>query len=168
MKFEVTQRFGAPVPDVSAAFADPDLYQALAGLPKLGRPEVLDHTANADGTHVQMRVRYRFTGDLSAAARAVVDPDKLTWVEVADHDLTAHRVSFVLEPDNYADRFKCSGRYRFDPAPDAPDATVRTAGGEVKVRMALVAGSVERAIVSGLKEHLAAETALVERWLSGR
>jgi hypothetical protein len=166
MRFQLTQRFAAPVADVADAFCDPGFYELLADSPKLGRPEVLDRLVDATGEQVTMQVRYRFTGDLSSAARAVLDPGKLSWVEEAVHDLAAHRVEFVLHPDHYADRFRCSGSYSFTAADDV-DATVRHAEGEVKVKAPLVAGAVERAIVSGLREHLDEEVDLLHRFLAG-
>jgi len=166
MHFELTQRLAAPAPDVAAAYTDPAFYKALAGLPKLGAPEVLDR-AGTNG-HVRLRVRYRFVGDLSAAVRAVVDPGKLTWVEVSDHDIATRTAEFHLEPDNYADRLSCRGSYRFDPEPANAGATLRTSQGELKVRAPLVAAAVERAIISGLEEHLVAEVPLLERWLAER
>jgi hypothetical protein len=112
-----------------------------------------------------MRVRYRFTGHLNSAVRAAIDPQKLTWVEEADHDLESRNVSFRMIADHYADRFRSSGTYRFDPVGE--DATVRNCTGDVEIRMPLVGRRVEAAIVSGLQEHLEAETGLVERWLAG-
>jgi hypothetical protein len=73
-------------------------------------------------------------------------------------------MSFVLKPDNYADRFSCRGRMRLDPADDDAGATVRRTQGELKVRALLVAGQVERAILSGLREHLEAEAGLLATW----
>ncbi len=168
MRFELTQRFAGPVAEVADAFCDPGFYELLADAPKLGRPEVLGREADAGGQRVTMRVRYRFTGDLSSAARAVLDPTKLTWVEETVHDLAARRARFVLHPDHYADRFRCSGSYWFTPAGDDAGATIRHAEGEVKVKAPLVAGTVERAIVSGLREHLDDEVAVVARFLAGR
>jgi len=163
MHFELTQRFAAPVADVADAFSDPGFYETLAQLPKLGRPEVLGR--EAEGSRVVMRVRYRFNGELSSAARAVLDPAKLTWVEESVHDLDTHQVTFVQVPDHYADRFSCRGGYRF--RAEGADHTVRDAEGDVKVRAPLVASSVERAIISGLKDHLEEEVELLERWLAG-
>lgn len=165
MHFELSQRFAAPVDAVADAYTDPGYYAALADLPKLGEPELLDRTV--DGDHIQVRVRYRFVGDLSAAVRAVVDPAKLTWVEVSNHRHPPdHSVRFELQPDNYADRLSCHGTYRFHADPDDPAATVREVAGELKVRAPLVASSVERAIISGLREHFDAEAPLLQKWLS--
>lgn len=165
MRFDLVQRFSAPPDEVARAFADADLYTALAKLPKLGAPEMLDRSV--DGDIVRMRVRYRFSGDLSSAVKAVLDPGKLTWIDESEHDVAHRTVTFAMLPDHYADRFKARGSYRFDPAPDDRRATIRTTTGEIKVKALLVAGSVERAIVSGLREHQDAEVAIVDQWLTG-
>jgi hypothetical protein len=165
VRFEVRQRIAAPVADVADALTDPAYYDVLGTAPKLGAPEVLGR--EVDGDVVVLRVRYRFTGDLSSAVKAVIDPAKLTWVDVAHHDLAAHRVRFELQPDHYADRFSCRGGYELSADPADADATVRHVQGEVKVRAPLVAGKVEQALVSGLREHLEAEAGIVVRYLGG-
>jgi hypothetical protein len=165
MHFELRQRIAAPVADVADAFCDPEYYVALGRAPKLGVPEVLGR--EAEGDQVVMRVRYRFSGSLSSAAKAVLDPAKLTWVDVAHHDLAAHVVRFELQPDHYADRFSCRGSYRLEADPDDPDATIRRAEGDVKVRAPLVGSSVEKALVSGLREHLEAEADIVAGFVNG-
>lgn len=163
MRFQLQQRMEAPVDAVATAFADPAFYETLDALPNLSRPEVLGHEATASG--VRLEVRYRFTGELSAAVRAVVDPHKLSWIEEANHDLAARTVTFRMLADHYADRFRCSGSYRFEAL--GPDATRRSCSGDIEIRMPLVGRRVENAIVSGLKEHLDDEVALVERWVRG-
>lgn len=165
MRFELVQRIAAPADDVARAFTEPGLYAALAELPKLGAPDVLDRTT--EGDLVRMRVRYRFSGELSSAVKAVVEPSKLTWIDDSTHDLARRTVTYTMLPDHYADRFRAGGSYRFEAAPDDPAATIRTSSGDIKVRMLLVAGPVERAIVSGLREHLDAEVAIVEHFLAG-
>lgn len=165
MRFEVTQRFEAAIADVADALTDPAYYELLAESPKLGAPEVLDRVV--DGDEVRLRIRYRFAGDLSSAARAVLDPDKLTWVEESTHDQAAHSGVWLIRPDNYADRFKANGGFALSVAADDDGATVRTATGEVKVRAPLVASTVERAIISGLEEHLRDEVAILNRFVNG-
>jgi hypothetical protein len=165
VRFEVRQLIDAPLDAVAAALCDPAYYTALGTAPKLGVPEVLDR--QVDGDHVLLRVRYRFAGELSSAARAVLDPNKLTWVDESRHDLAKHDVSFVLKPDHYADRLSCTGGYRLEADPADAARTIRTASGDLKVRAALVAGSVERALVSGLKEHLDAEAGILAAFVAG-
>ena len=164
MRFELTQRVGAPVDEVAAAFSDPDFYASLDGLPNIAPPEVLDH--RADGDVVQLRLRYRFTGELSAAARAALDPARLTWVDESVHDLGTHEVRFRLIADHYADRFTGKGRYRFTPVRGDGGSTERRVDGEIRVKALLVGATVERALVSGLRSHLEQEASVVEGWLA--
>ena len=162
MRFDLTQTIAAPVDEVARAYASAELYERLGGTDKLGPPDVLDRTES--GSRVTLRIRYRFVADLSPAVTAVVDPGKLTWVEQSVHDLDARSVDVTLHPDHYADRLRCTGRYGYTAR---GDATVRQIDGELKVKALLVGGQVEKAIVSGLKEHLQAEAPQVEAYLLG-
>ena len=160
MKFDARQRYDASPDAVAAAYTDPALYAAFTDLPKLGAPEVLSRSQNGDV--VEMQIRHRFTGHLSAAAKAVIDPARLTWVEHSTHDLSKRRVGYRLVADHYRDRFESDGQYQFE-ADDG--GTVRIVTGRLTVRALLVGSAVEGAIVSGLREHLAAEVAVVERFV---
>ncbi len=162
MRFTLDQRFSADVDAVARAFTDPELYRSFHELPKMSRPEVLAHEVH-DGV-VLLQIRYRFRGDLSPAARAVLDPDRLSWVDHASHDLSTRTTTFRMVPDHYGDRFRCAGSYRF--TADGR-GTRRHCEGELRVRAPLVAGAVERAIVSGLREHLEDEATVVEAFLAG-
>ncbi len=162
MRFALEQQIDGPVGAVVRIYAESRFYERLGELPKLGRPEVLDR--REDGSVVHLAVRFRFTGNLSPAVTKVVDPARLSWVEESVHDLERHTVTFVMKPDNYADRLRFSGSSRFEPAGDG--GTRRVAEGEVAVRVPLVGKAVEGAIVSGLREHLAGEVAVVEGLLA--
>jgi hypothetical protein len=162
MRFSIEQRFAADVDAVARAYADPALYVALVGLPKLSQPDVVRH--EVDGDVVELHVRYRFGGELSAAARAVIDPLRLTWVERSTHDLARRQTTFTMVPDHYADRFRCTGSYRFEPT---ESGARRRGQGDLRVKALLVAGAVEGAIVSGLEEHLVDEVPVVEAFVAG-
>ncbi len=161
MRFTVEQQFAGAPGAVAAAYADPELYARLGDLPKLGRPDVLSRTT--DGDVVTMRVRYAFTGELNAAARAAIDPAKLTWVEEATHDLAARTVTFRMVADHYRDRFSCSGSYRFAAV---GQGTRRQTEGDLRVKALVVGRLVEDAIVSGLREHLAEEVPVVDAFVA--
>ncbi len=163
MRFRFEQQFSAPLEEVEAAFVDPALLAELSTLPALGRPELVGHVDA--GNSVSQQVRYAFTGPLSPAVTAVVDPERLTWVEHSELDRRAHRSVFRIQPDHYADRLSCSGTAMFEPV---GDGTRRTVEGDLKVRFPLVGGKVERAIVSGLRDHASAEARVVQAWLDGR
>ena len=165
MRFAVDQRFEAAADAVAEAYADPSLYAQLPETEKLGRPEVVHH--ELDGDRVVLEVRYRFRGELSAAVRAVLDPSRLTWVERTVHDLRARRTSFELRPDHYPDRLSARGQLQVEPDPDGGGSR-RRGEGELRVRAPLVAGSVERALVGDLRQHLAAEAPAVDAFVAGR
>ena len=159
MRFQIEQQIAGPVEAVARLYTEPRFYERLGELPKLGRPEVLER--REDGSVVHLAVRFRFTGHLSPAVTKMVDPAKLSWVEESVHDLEGHTVTFHMQPDNYADRLRFEGSSRFEA--DGDDDTRRVAEGDVVVRVPLVGRAVEGAIVSGLREHLAAEVEVVER-----
>jgi hypothetical protein len=94
----------------------------------------------------------------------VVDPGKLSWVEESVHDLERFTVAFRMRPDHYADRLRSEGTARCQPAGDS--VTRRVTSGDLAVRVPLVGRTVEGAIVSGLREHFAAEVEVVERLLA--
>ncbi len=160
MEFQLQQEFSAPLGAVEAAYLDPDLLARLAALPDLGHPELLEHIDEDDT--VRRRVRYQFTGHLGGAVTAVVDRERLTWVEESVHDRATHRGAFRIHPDHYGSLLQCSGTVALVPA---PAGTTRRTAGVLSVRFPLLGGQVERAIVSGLRDHAAAEARVVQQWL---
>ena len=156
----MTQTYVSPAEEVAAAYADPDIYPTLVGLPKLGGIEVLSH--DADDATARLRVRFRFIGDLPGAVTAVIDPDRLTWVQESIHDLGSGSARFRLLPDHYPDRLKASGTYLVE---ETQSGARRIVTGDLEVRAPLVAGRVEAAIVSGLTEYLTAEAPAVDAHL---
>ena len=156
MRFRVIQQFAAPVDDVVALYTSAKLYEQLPEIGRIGRPTVLDR--REQGTRVTLRLRYRFTAELPTAALAVIQPDRLTWVEETTTDRATGRSTVRLLPDHYASKLRAGAEVEV--RPDG-DGARRHVSGELKVRVLLVGGQVERAIVAGLEEHLAAEAAAV-------
>jgi hypothetical protein len=161
MRFQIEQEIGGPVGSVARIYTEPRFYETLGELPKLGKPEVLER--REEGPSVHLAVRFRFTGNLSPAVTRVVDPAKLTWVEESVHDLEQLSTTFRMKPDHYPDRLRSEGTARYDRA--GHGGTARLTAGDLAVRVPLVGRTVEGAIVSGLRDHLAAETEVVERLL---
>ena len=161
MRFQLDQALPGSIDEVVAAFTDPGYLRSLGALGKVGAPEVLDQ--HRDGDVVRQRVRYRFTGDLSPAVTSVIDREKFVWVDEHTYDLATSSASFRIVPEHYAERLRCGGTERFH---RIAEGTNRHVEAELSVRWPIVGGLVERAIVSGLKEHLAEEAELVERWLT--
>jgi hypothetical protein len=160
MRFTLEQVLPGSIDDVLAALMDPEFLACLGDLPNLDKPEILDQTR--DGAHVVQRVRYRFTGSLSPAVTRVIDPAKVTWVEETTYDLGARSATFRVVPDHYGGKLRCEGRYTFV---EQPDGTLRRSEGDLVVKAPLVGRIVERAILSGLRDHFATEAALLAEWL---
>ena len=131
---------------------DPAWYASVSASEAVWAPELLD--VDDRGSDVVLRVRYRFRGHLNAAAARVIDPARMSWVEVSTLDRTAHAIDLRIEPDSYADKLRFTGSILLTPQ---GDFTQRELDGEVKVRFPLVGGKVEGAIVSGLRDHAAVE-----------
>jgi len=159
--FTIDQQLAGTPEAVQDLLLDPAFVAARAGLPKLGGSELLD--ATRDGERAQQRIRFRFTGDLAPAVTAVIDRDRLTWIDEAIYDLAAHSAEHRIEPDHYAARLSC--RYTETIAADG-EGTLRRLSGAVKVKMVLVGGKVEGAIVGGLRDYAAAEALLIDDWLA--
>ena len=147
---------------VEAALLDPGFLHRLGQLPKVGDPQIV-HRVDADPL-IHLWVHYRFTGDVSAAVRRVVDPRRLTWTEESTLDIRTHRTTWRIVPDHYGGLLKASGTYQLEAE---GDGTTRVAEGEVRVGVPLVGGKVEGAIVSGLREHAEAEEDVMADWLAG-
>jgi hypothetical protein len=164
MRFDATQRFDAEQAELLALFTDPDFYPTLTDLPKISTPELVDHRTVNGRIHISFRQRY--TGDLPAAAMSIIDPHKISWIEELVFDVASATADTHLRPDHYADRFTCRGRYTFTAL--GQGRSMRRLDGDLRVRVPLVGGRVEAALISGLKEHAMAERNLIEARLLGR
>jgi hypothetical protein len=158
--FEFDQVIRAPRADILEAYCDPTFYEALGSMPKLGAPQLLERREETDG--VRVRVRFAFTGQVSAAVRAVVDPSKLTWVIEALVRPEQSTIEFNVVPDHYPDRMTASGCDRFT---DESGFTRRRTEGEIRVRVPFVGSKAEQGIVNGYRQHLAGEAELLAEWL---
>ncbi|MEA2703544.1 MAG: hypothetical protein QOD63_1489 [Actinomycetota bacterium] len=161
MHFRLEQRFDAPLEAVESAFVDPDLLAHLSGIAELGHPELIDQAVAGDT--VRQRVKYRFTGDLTPAIAAVLDRDRLTWVEESELDRRTHCQTFRIVPDFYGERLRCSGTVTLG---KAHGGTVRLAEADLEVRFPFVGQTVARTIVAGLVENAATQQQAVADWLS--
>lgn len=155
MKFSIGQSV-AVAPDAAiAAYADPAFYEGRQPSGDISLVEVVSH--ESDASHERIAVRYQFTGSVSSAVRAIIDPAKMSWVTRTDIHRDKNRTAFTVLPDHYPDRLECHGLFQFADGPHGPASTVITIEGDLKVHVFLVSRTVEQLIVNGLRSYLAAE-----------
>jgi hypothetical protein len=168
--FELIQRLRAPLEAVETIYVDADFLAELGRLPELGHPELLEQQDR--GERLSQRARYTFVGELSAAVRAVVDPELLSWVEESTLDRISHQTTFTIVPDHYGGLLQASGEINLavEAATGAGGGTgpltVRRSTGDLRVHVPFVGHKVESAIISGLRDHAELEVDVVERWVA--
>jgi Protein of unknown function (DUF2505) len=162
--FALRDVVAAPVERVEAALFDPAFFERLGDLPNVAAPELLSEAKEFDGAVIVRWVRYRFTGEVSGAVRRVVDPEKMSWIDESRYDLGAHEATHQIFPDQYGSMLRCS----YDEALTADGAgCVRSAAGQLSVKVPLVGGKVEKAIIGGLRDRAIAEAQVLERLANG-
>jgi hypothetical protein len=170
VKFSIGQNV-AVTPDAAvAAYGNPAFYENRAPSGDISLVEVVSHEDMGDQARIE--VRYKFTGSVSSAVRAVIDPAKISWVTRTDIDKAQRRSSFVVLPDYYPDRLDCKGTFTFGEAgspaaaPAGAAAAVITIAGDLSVHVFLVGRTVEQLIVTGLRKYLEAEVATLPDFIA--
>jgi Protein of unknown function (DUF2505) len=162
VKFAVRQAVAVPPARAMAAYGSPAFYEGRPPRDDIAVRGVVRHEAAGD--RVLVEVRFAFTGSVSSAVRAVVDPAKMSWITRTEIVPAEARSSWVVLPDHYPDRLSASGTYRFEEPKEGSGGTDVEVEGDLKVRVPIVGRSVERVIVSGLRDYIADEVARVPDW----
>ena len=165
MDFELRDAVAAPLDRVEAALFAPVFFERLGELPNVAAPELLSEDKEFDGAVIVRRVRYRFTGEVSGAVRRVVDPEQMSWVDESRYDLGAHEATHQIIPDQYGSMLRCAYDEALMPA---GAGCVRTAAGQLAVKVPLVGGKVEKAIIGGLRERATAEAQVLAALANGQ
>ena len=162
MKFAIRQAVAVPPARAMAAYGSPTFYEGRSARDDIAVRDVVRHEATGD--RVLLEVRFAFTGSVSPAVRAVVDPAKMSWITRTEILLAEDRSSWVVLPDHYPDRLSASGVYRFEVGDAGPGTCDVEVEGELKVRVPIVGRSVEKVIVGDLRAYIADEVAGIADW----
>jgi hypothetical protein len=163
MRISLEHHFDAPVDVVEKASNDPAYVERLSSLPNLGERRVTTFEEHEDGS-IDRVVHYKLGSQLPAPVVAVIG-SAATWDEVAHFHPDSHEWTFEIRPQVMKGRIDCRGRYRF--VPDG-SGSKRTVDVDLKVKVPLVGGRVEREIGKGLTETLEAEARLLTEFLRER
>ncbi len=156
MNFSFDQDIDVSPDAALRAYGTPSFYEGRPTLDNISVLEVVDHDDRGD--RVLIQVRFRFTGSVSPAVKAVVDPAKMSWITRTEILRDERSMTFTILPDHYPDRLSSRGEHCFVDGP-VPDTAIATVEGELKVHVPLVGRSVEKVIVSGVRSYIADEMA---------
>jgi Protein of unknown function (DUF2505) len=164
MHFEAEHDFAASPARVADVMCDPAFQTALE-LPDLSRPEVVE--SSTDGTARLLRLRYEYVGQLDAIAKRVVGSRKLTWVQELKLDTATYTGTLSFSADADANRLNGEAVVTIT-AVDGDAGSQRHIAGDFHVRVPLIGGRAERAIVPGLVRRLDVEAEAMAKELAAR
>jgi hypothetical protein len=162
VKFAVRQAVAVPPARAMAAYGSPAFYEGRPARDDIAVRGVVRREAAGD--RILVEVRFAFTGSVSPAVRAVVDPAKMSWITRTEIFPAEARSSWVVLPDHYPDRLSATGTYRFAERKEGSGSTDVEVEGDLSVRVPIVGRSVERVIVSGLRDYISDEVGRVPDW----
>ena len=152
MHFETDHEFAAEPSAVADLFCDPTFQTAL-DLPDLSRPDVVTHTV--DGSRRVLALRYAYTGQLDGIAQKIVGNRALTWVQELRFDTATGTGTISYSVDGDAGRLQGEGQVEITAL--GPGRSRRHIAGDLQVRIPIVGGRAEKAIVPGLVRRIGVE-----------
>ena len=156
MQFEREHEFAGTVEQVASLMSDPN-FQTMLDLPDLARPDVV--AQEVDGTSRRLTLRYEYIGQLDPIAQKVVAGRKLTWVQDLRIDVATGAGTLGFSADGVGGRADGTATVTITATGD--NSCRRRIAGDFRIRIPLVGGKAERAIVPGLERRLDVEAAEV-------
>jgi hypothetical protein len=160
MKLAATHRFNAPASAVCAGMGDSDFYAGLQ-LPDVDLPEVIARTATGD--HVDIHVRFTYTGKLDPIARRIVGHDHVEWVQQLDIDSATRSCALNVVPAVGVIPVSCNGTFVLR---DAGTGCVRILAGDLRIRVPLIGSRAERSLAPGILSRLDREAEALDAFLT--
>jgi hypothetical protein len=156
VEFEREHEFAGTVERVASIMSDP-AFQTQLDLPDLARPDVVAH--DVDGPSHWLTLRYEYIGQLDPIAQKVVGGRKLTWVQDLRIDVTTGVGTLGFSAEGVGGRADGTANVSITATGDA--SCRRRIHGDFRIRIPLLGGKAERAIVPGLERRLDVEAAAV-------
>lgn len=163
MLFSLEHSFAHPPERVERAVLEPGFQDLLKTLPNVGERTVTEYAERPDGT-VHRVIRYRFDGQLPAAAVRTIGSSDIEWDEISLYDPARHVTRFRIEPLVFRHGLVCSGRLRY--LASGP-GTLRRTDVDLSVKVPLVGRLVENAIRQGWTSTMHTEAELLADYLAG-
>ena len=145
-----------PVEEVWKTLRD-DLPSVVPYLDDVASITQEDRAEHPDGT-VRLVNRWKASTAIPAAVKGVIKPEMLTWLDRAEWDPKLHVCSYKIETAFFADRVRCAGTSRYEPAMGGRGTRV-TFEGEIHLSakgLPGVPGFLEGTVAKGVEAFVAA------------
>jgi len=160
----VDLRFGhdiaASPQDVADALLDPDFQASLNNIGALRSRDVLSQERQ-NGLVVR-RVRCVLGVNVTGVAKKFLGNSDPAWIEVSAWHPDEMRWHWHIEPEVAADLLDARGQIALE---RSGAGTLRVVSGQVRVKVPLYGGTVERWIAQGLERAYDEEAERLEAWL---
>ncbi len=161
MRFELSHPFDATAEKVAAAMFDPAFQATLTDIGDLHDRTVLSVEESSLGG-VTRKVRCVLSLEISGMAKSMLGDSDPAWVQEEHWDATRMHCDWTIHPEVAGELLSAAGTIDIEPV---GDKTTRAVAGEVRVRVPLYGGKVERWIVDGVSRAYDEEADFLARWL---
>lgn len=161
MRFEVSHVFETPPEELAHALLDPGLQASLRDIGDLHDRTVVSLVEQPDGRVIR-EVRCVLALDVSGVARSMLGDADPAWIQHEAWSASRTHCDWVIHPEVAAELLSSAGT--IDIAGSGSSSTRRIVG-DVKVRVPLYGGKVERWIVDGITRAYDEEAERVTAWL---
>jgi hypothetical protein len=163
MQLSAHHHFAATPEEVASAMVAPELVVQLVEVTDVGSVEVIDHGADEHTRWISARLTYN--GSLDPIAARVLGSAQPTWVQTYRLAATGRTGHLDITPDHHGSLLQCHADIKLEPATVGTDRALR---GELAVRVPLLGGRAERALMPAILARIDAEAVLLDRWLTSR
>ncbi|MDZ7678713.1 MAG: DUF2505 domain-containing protein [Acidimicrobiales bacterium] len=161
MELATRHRFATAPDRVAAAMVDPTFVPELVKILDVGAAEVVE--AGHDSTSSWLSTRLTYDGSLDPIAAQVLGSKHPSWVQTYRIDASEVTGQLTIEPDHHASLISCWADIALTATDGGSERSIR---GELKVRVPLLGGKAERALVPAIAARIDAEAALLDGWLT--
>ena len=139
---------------------DPDFVIQLVALPDVGGVEVLE--AGSDDEHRWITARFAYNGSLDPIAARALGSGNPSWTQTYRMRIDGSAGRLTIAPGQHSSLLDCSAAVTIR---EVDGGIERLINGMLKVRLPLVGGRAERALVPAILRRLDVEAQLLDRWL---
>jgi hypothetical protein len=146
MDFRITHRFPGSAQAWWSVCKHPDFEAVIAQASDVTMTLLSDETR--DGVRRQ-RVRVVPRKELPALVQKAIGAPRFSYVQETEERAGESSLRWTVLPELLADKIRCAGTLRLV---DVPGGCERTVEGTVEVRVTLVGGTIEKAVIDELRQ----------------